>query len=51
MGIVKMASTYFEIAKFKDDMYSTDITDAQWDNIKNFLIGKTIKRKFCLRSV
>ncbi len=42
---------FFEIPKFKDDMYSTDITDAQWDNIKNFLIGKERKRKFCLRSV
>ncbi len=27
-------------------MYTTDVTDAQWDNIKNYLIGKARKRKF-----
>ena len=32
-------------------MYSTDLTDAQWDNIKNYLIGKERKRKISLRSV
>ena len=30
MGMLKwLQHIFFEIAKFKDDMYSTDITDAQ----------------------
>lgn len=32
-------------------MYSTDLTDAQWNNIKNYLNGTARKRKICLRSV
>lgn len=32
-------------------MYTTDVTDAQWNNIKSYLIGKERKRKKCLRSV
>ena len=32
-------------------MYSTDVTDAQWNNIKNYLVGKERKRQISLRSV
>ena len=32
-------------------MYSTDLTDAQWNNIKGYLDNKGRKRKFSLRSV
>lgn len=32
-------------------MYSTDVSDAQWNNIKNYLERKERKRKICLRSV
>lgn len=32
-------------------MYTTDVTGAQWNNSKNYLIGKARKRKKCLRSV
>lgn len=32
-------------------MYSTDLTDAQWNNIKGYLEKKDRKRKFSLRSI
>lgn len=32
-------------------MYSTDLTDAQWNNIKGYLEKKDRKRKISLRSV
>ena len=32
-------------------MYSTDVTDAQWDNIKRYLDTTGRRRKFSLRSV
>lgn len=32
-------------------MYSTDVTDAQWRNIRDYLDNKTRKRKYSLRSV
>lgn len=32
-------------------MYSTNLTDAQWNNIKDFLESKSRRRKFSLRSV
>jgi len=32
-------------------MYSTDVTDAQWNNIKDYLESKDRKRKYSLRSM
>lgn len=32
-------------------MYPTDLTDAQWDNIKNYLEKGFRKRKISLRSI
>ena len=40
-----------EVLKLKDDMYSTDLTDVQWNNIWNYLNTTDRKREISLHAV